>query len=63
VSAFVFSLLTGCILLADALIMPGVVAVLGLGSVLLGNAVTAVAMAAFIRWSHRAGRYRGAVTT
>ena len=49
----VFTVLTVALLLADLTLMPGVVSALGLASVLAGNAVAGVVMAAFIRWSHR----------
>ena len=59
ITAVVFSVLTALILLADALFMPGVVTTLGYGPVLLANALTGLAMAAFMKWSHRPGRYGG----
>jgi hypothetical protein len=58
-AALVFSVLTAFILAADWLFMPGVVATLGYGPVIVGNALTGLAMAAFMKWSHRPGRYGG----
>jgi len=58
-AALVFSVLTAVILAADWLFMPGVVATLGYGQVLLANALTGFALAAFMKWSHRPGRYGG----
>ena len=58
-SAMVFSVLTAAIFVADWLFMPGVVETLGYGRVLVANALTGLAMAAFMKWSHRPGRYGG----
>lgn len=58
-AALVFSTLTAVILAADWLFMPGVVGTLGYGPVLLANALTGLALAAFMKWSHRPGRYGG----
>jgi hypothetical protein len=58
-TAMVFCVLTAAILLADWLFMPGVVGTLGYGRVLVANALTGLAMAAFMKWSHRPGRYGG----
>jgi hypothetical protein len=58
-AAIVFSVLTAAILAADWLFMPGVVEALGYGQVIFANALTGVAMAAFMKWSHRPGRYGG----
>jgi hypothetical protein len=58
-AAIVFSVLTAFILVADWLFMPGVVATLGYGQVIVANALTGLAMAAFMKWSHRPGRYGG----
>jgi hypothetical protein len=58
-AAIIFSVLTAAILAADWLFMPGVVETLGYGQVILANAVTGFAMAAFMKWSHRPGRYGG----
>ncbi|HET9948117.1 MAG TPA: hypothetical protein VFQ22_04225, partial [Longimicrobiales bacterium] len=52
-AAFLFVLLTVVILLADWLFMSGVVMTAGLGNTLAANALTAVAMAAFLHISHR----------
>jgi hypothetical protein len=61
--ALVFVVLTGVVLVADALFMNGAVAVLGYGPVLIANALTGVSMAVFIKWAHRPRRYGGEVTT
>jgi len=58
-TALVFSVLTAVILAADWVAMPGVVAALGYGQVLLANALTGLALAAFMKWSHQPGRYGG----
>src|SRR5688572_21347035 len=58
-TALVFSILTALILIADWLFMPGVVATLGYGPVLLANALTGLALAVFMKWSHQRGRYGG----
>jgi hypothetical protein len=58
-TAMVFCTLTAAILVADWLFMPGVVGTLGYGRVLIANALTGLAMAAFMKWSHRPGRYGG----
>ena len=58
-TAMVFCVLTAAILLADWVFMPGVVETLGYGRVLVANALTGLAMAAFMKWSHRPGRYGG----
>lgn len=58
-AAMVFFVLTAAIFVADWLFMPGVVETLGYGRVLAANALTGVAMAAFMKWSHRPGRYGG----
>jgi hypothetical protein len=58
-TALVFSVLTAVILAADWLFMPGVVETLGYGQVLFANALTGLALAAFMKWSHRPGRYGG----
>jgi hypothetical protein len=58
-AAMVFSVLTAAILVADWLFMPGVVEALGYGQVIFANALTGLAMAAFMKWSHRPGRYGG----
>lgn len=58
-TAMVFCVLTAAILVADWLFMPGAVGTLGYGRVLLANALTGLAMAAFMKWSHRPGRYGG----
>ena len=59
ITALVFSVLTAVILIADWMFMPGVVETLGYGPVLLANALTGLSMAAFMKWSHRPGRYGG----
>jgi hypothetical protein len=58
-TALAFSVLTVVILAADWLAMPGVVATLGYGQVLVANALTGIALAAFMKWSHEPGRYGG----
>lgn len=58
-AAMVFFVLTAAIFVADWMFMPGVVETLGYGRVLLANALTGLAMAAFMKWSHRPGRYGG----
>ena len=58
-AALVFAVLTGLILVADWLAMPGVVSSLGYGRVLLANAITGFALAVFMKWSHVPGRYGG----
>ena len=58
-TAMVFCTLTAAILVADWLFMPGVVGTLGYGRVLIANALTGLAMAAFMKRSHRPGRYGG----
>lgn len=58
-AAIVFSVLTAVILVADWLFMPGVVEALGYGQVMIANALTGLAMGAFMKWSHRPGRYGG----
>jgi hypothetical protein len=59
IAALVFSVLTAAVLIADWLFMPGVVRTLGYGQVLFANVLTGLAMAAFMKWSHRPGRYGG----
>jgi hypothetical protein len=59
IAALVFSVLTAAILIADWLFMPGVVRTLGYGQVFFANVLTGLAMAAFMKWSHRPGRYGG----
>jgi hypothetical protein len=54
-----FAVLTVVILAADWLLMPGVVGTLGYGRVLAANALTGLALAAFMKWSHKPGRYGG----
>ncbi|HET9949345.1 MAG TPA: hypothetical protein VFQ22_10530 [Longimicrobiales bacterium] len=54
-AAFMFVLLTAVILLADWLFMPGVVVAAGVGNTLAANALTAVAMAAFLHVANRRG--------
>jgi hypothetical protein len=58
-TALVFAVLTVVILAADWLMMPGVVGTLGYGRVLIANALTGLALAAFMKWSHKPGRYGG----
>jgi len=58
-AAMVFSVLTAAILVADWLFMPGVVEALGYGQVIFGNVLTGLALASFMKWSHRPGRYGG----
>ena len=53
VAGVVFAVLTLAFLFADYTVMPGVATVIGLGLVLAANAVTGIAMAAFIKSSHR----------
>ncbi len=54
-----FAVLTVVILAADWLVMPGVVGTLGYGQVLAANALTGFALAVFMKWSHKPGRYGG----
>jgi len=54
-----FAVLTAVIFAADWLLMPGVVGTLGYGRVLVANALTGLALAAFMKWSHKPGRYGG----
>jgi hypothetical protein len=58
-TTLVFAVLTAVILVADRLVMPGVVETLGYGRVFLANALTGLALAAFMKWSHQPGRYGG----
>jgi hypothetical protein len=58
-AAMVFAVLSAAILIADWLFMPGVVGTLGYGQVILANALTGLALATFMKWSHRPGRYGG----
>ncbi|MBM4184575.1 MAG: hypothetical protein FJ207_10145 [Gemmatimonadetes bacterium] len=63
ISSVVFGILTAAIIAGDLTLMPGIVAALGVVNVLLANALTGVAMAAFFRWSHRPERYAGPTAT
>ncbi|MGE0158387.1 MAG: hypothetical protein AB7T31_03180 [Gemmatimonadales bacterium] len=58
-AAIVFAVLTAVLLVADWVFMPGVVATIGYGQALAANALTGLALAAFMKWSHRPGRYGG----
>lgn len=53
VAGIVFAVLTAGLLVADVLVLSGAVAAIGLVPVLVANAFTGLAMAAFFRWSHR----------
>ena len=51
--AFTFAVLTGGFALAGLTVVPGVITVIGLPWIAVGNLLTAVGMVAFMEWSHR----------
>jgi hypothetical protein len=53
VAGVVFAILTGSLLVGEQILMPGVVSAMGLGLVLVGNALAGIVMAQLITWAHK----------
>jgi hypothetical protein len=54
VAGVLFAILTGAFMAAGLVAMPGILGVIGVPEILLANASTALTMAFFLRWAHKA---------
>jgi hypothetical protein len=56
IAGAVFAVLTAGLVVADLLVLHGVITAIGIVPILAANAITGLTMAVFFRWSHNLGR-------